>query len=259
VINLYTTDKGEECVKIVWDRTGSTSTVTMAVWMQHYELMQHQALPKLTLGDHLKACSGKQFINADGKEFYKEGDQGTVINLYTTDKGEECVNIVWDRTGNTSTMPMAVWMDYFEIMHHQAIPKLALGDRLKARPGHTFTNADGKEYYKEGDQGTVAKFYLTDEGEERMGIVWDRTGSTSTIPMAVWMQYFEFMHHQTRTTTVTFEPGPSDMRMTTQDGTVTEVNSGQAKEKVMPGGNMDCIDVISITVGALRKPPRLPP
>jgi hypothetical protein len=208
-----------------------------------------KALPTLTLGDHLKACSGKQFINADGKEFYKEGDQGIVINLYTTDKGEECVKIVWDRTGSTSTVTMAVWMQHYELMQHQALPKLALGDRLKARPGHTFTNADGKEYYKEGDQGTVAKFYLTDEGEERMGIVWDRTGSTSTISMAVWMQYFEFMHHQTRTTTVTFEPGSSDMRMTMQDGTVMEVNSGQAKEKgVMPGGTMDCIDVISISV-----------
>jgi predicted DNA-binding WGR domain protein len=216
--------------------------------LKQAEVDKDKALPKLVLGDHLKARSGKQFINADGKEFYKEGDQGIVINLYTTDKGEECVKIVWDRTGNTSTMRMAVWMDCFEFMQHQALPKLALGDRLKARPGHTFINADGKELYKEGDQGTVAKFYLTDESEERMRIVWDRTGSTSTVLMAVWMQHYEFMHHQTRTTTVTFEPGPSDMRMTTQDGTVTEVNSGQAKEKVMPGGNMDCIDVISITV-----------
>jgi predicted DNA-binding WGR domain protein len=249
VINLYTTDKGEECVKIVWDRTGNTSTMRMAVWMDCFEFMQHQALPKLALGDRLKARPGHTFINADGKELYKEGDQGTVAKFYLTDESEERMRIVWDRTGSTSTVTMAVWMQHYELMQHQALPKLALGDRLKARPGKKFINADGKEFYKEGDQGTLAKFYFTDESEERMEIVWDRTGSTSTIRMAVWMQYFEFMHHQTRTATVTFEPGPSDMRMTPQDGTVTEVNTGQAKEKgVMPGGTMDCIDVISISV-----------
>merc|ERR1719247_23162 len=76
------------------------------------------------------------------------------------------------------------------LMNERGI-ELKVGHRLRALPGISFHD-NVKEYFKEGDLGTVSSFYTTNEGEERLRIEWDRTGLTSGYPNLSWWTMFKF-------------------------------------------------------------------
>lgn len=72
---------------------------------------------------------------------------------------------------------------------------LEVGDRVQARKGNAIRNEfqpDGKDYYKELDFGTV-KNIANVQGEERVTIMWERTGLVTDYPTADTTTCFQFV------------------------------------------------------------------
>merc|ERR1712139_653571 len=66
---------------------------------------------------------------------------------------------------------------------------LEVGDRLQALPGIGHRIND-KEVFREGDVGTVTKFYTDSKGTEAFKIRWDRNGLENGEVSATWQKRF---------------------------------------------------------------------
>lgn len=164
-------------VEVMWARTGRSSVSPMSSWS---DLYRRKGAQHLELGDLLQALPGRHF-SYSGLEYYKGGDMGTVkgIALDFHDK-QEVLEIVWDRTGKTTTHPKATWAQDYARVRSQ---RLDVGVVLQALPNELL-RVDGVEYFRGGDIGTLLEF----RGPRDALVHWARTGQTTSLPKESWME-----------------------------------------------------------------------
>ncbi len=69
---------------------------------------------------------------------------------------------------------------------------IQLHTRVQVLPGNDY-QPDGKDYYKEYDEGTVSKMEGFDSENDEFQITWDRTGKTIGCPHEVWIEWFKIV------------------------------------------------------------------
>ncbi|CAK0804464.1 unnamed protein product [Prorocentrum cordatum] len=71
-----------------------------------------------------------------------------------------------------------------EVPYETFFAQVKVGDRLKVRPGKAFVGDGGKDLYRDGDQGRIAKVIRQGGDDERVVIQWPRTGHESVANLA---------------------------------------------------------------------------
>lgn len=92
-----------------------------------------QQVPQV--GDTIKAKLGQGFIDND-VEFFTAGDEGTITQVYKTDSGQKQFNILWKRTGKSSTYYWASWANAFTVESKTSMCGFSLFDEVQWT-GHT--------------------------------------------------------------------------------------------------------------------------
>mmetsp|Transcript_64458 Transcript_64458/g.181362 ORF Transcript_64458/g.181362 Transcript_64458/m.181362 type:complete len:367 (+) Transcript_64458:136-1236(+) len=125
---------GAPCFSIVWARTGKRSSCWKAAWMEHVRLLQKQD-PRA--GDLLQALPCKDFADAGGADVYRAEDIGKVSKTFkNTSTGERKLEILWERTGRTSTISASTWMSWYRLAPKETgftFAKTAVRPKAKAR------------------------------------------------------------------------------------------------------------------------------
>jgi len=172
----------EEAAKLASDATraagGSVADVAKAASDASIEAAQAHSL---AVGDRVQARKG---VQPDGQDIYEELEFGTVTSLVADDKGEENVKVIWERTGQSSSIPKASWNECYQF--DSEARKLKVGDKLQVRKGKNLDRV-----YKESDFCTITGFPLQD-GQEAMGTVLDESGKACNFYSSTWNEYLVF-------------------------------------------------------------------
>lgn len=115
VQTTYVKDDGEKRILVVWAKSGATSAIREDLWEGSVKPVRKQ---KLQVGDLVQALPGKD-MTLNGTDFYKPGDEGTIQSFTDPGKSFEHVNVVWVRTGRSSSLPTDTWMTCFALIKKQ--------------------------------------------------------------------------------------------------------------------------------------------
>jgi len=128
IVSITTVD--DHYVEVKYNDTGELHRLDRDKWHQLFRVVDKAT--ELQVGDGLEALPGRQRI-CDGEEYFKEYDTGTISDLYTDDKGTECIAITWDRTRKTSTFPKATWPEMFKLISKDIVVRNWLRFVLRLR------------------------------------------------------------------------------------------------------------------------------
>lgn len=160
-------------------------------WVSHRQESGAYAGHVLEPGDLLQVLPGVSFTEK-GIDIYRSGDEGTVTRLHKdAATGQECVEVMWARTGRKSGQPAP--LNRFRFVRRQP---LIIGDLMHVLPGRKCT-VQGVEVCRAGDEGTVSRFRRAKgEGYELVEVTCARTGRVCTLARANWMDVFQLVSRQ---------------------------------------------------------------
>lgn len=170
--------------------------------------MRVLASQEIKVGFRVRVLAGQEFVDADGVEYYKEGDIGTIAAAFG-----HVIRIAWHRTGRTSSLPKTSWSKYVHVCLQDPFAGVSaadfetaragysatmtdalrvvcgrevplLGDRVVALPGQVCKNEKGRDVFVEYDVGTVCAVSSIE-----VTIAWERTGRTHSFRLASWLKY----------------------------------------------------------------------
>mmetsp|Transcript_19082 Transcript_19082/g.34566 ORF Transcript_19082/g.34566 Transcript_19082/m.34566 type:complete len:426 (+) Transcript_19082:102-1379(+) len=136
-----------------------------------------QAALELQPGDLVEVVDGNEVSGAH------PADHGTVQSCVKAADGEERITIVWQRTGEATSLRKAVAPTCLRFLSQQV---LEAGDLVEALPGIQVTE-NGRDCYGPGDQASVLGF--AGDGKDAVRLLWSRTNVTSEVPRASWMSF----------------------------------------------------------------------
>lgn len=159
-----------EHAKIAWARTGQVSSVPIGDWMACFHLLMKQA-QALTKGSfaRIHGLQGAKHLN------------GALVTCEQWDeqKGRWTVRL---QTGEEKSLKSENLMFGKGIENPRAEDncdnqeQLGIGDVVQVLAGNRLVG-----FYEAGDEGTIQDFYLGDDGEERVRVVWAQSGKTASI------------------------------------------------------------------------------
>mmetsp|Transcript_7904 Transcript_7904/g.18514 ORF Transcript_7904/g.18514 Transcript_7904/m.18514 type:complete len:427 (-) Transcript_7904:26-1306(-) len=137
-----------------------------------------QAALELQPGDLVEVIDGSEVSGA------RPTDHGTVQSCVKAPDGEARITIVWQRTGEATSMRKTVAPTCLRFLKQQV---LEAGDLVQALPGIQVTE-NGRDCYAPGDKASVLGF-AGDGNDASVRLLWSRTSVTSEVPRASWMSF----------------------------------------------------------------------
>lgn len=184
-------DRGtqEEHLNMVWARTGKVSSVATANWMACVVLLTKQA-ERLSVGMYARVHGLQSARQLNGMlvscRSYDAAKGRWLVSLQTgEEKSLKPENLV---TGQGID---SLWPDDDTTSAAATGKELAMGDLVQVLPGNKM---DG--FYEENEEGTVLGCYKDETGEDRIRVVWARSGKTTAVRKSGWMTSIRFIRNQ---------------------------------------------------------------
>mmetsp|Transcript_67071 Transcript_67071/g.106155 ORF Transcript_67071/g.106155 Transcript_67071/m.106155 type:complete len:449 (-) Transcript_67071:155-1501(-) len=112
VQEVYIDEDGEQRFRIVWAQSGKAASVRRKDVLGALYFVRKQTLES---GDTVQALPGME-LTREGKEYYKAGDEATVIETISAGQDSELVRVLWDKSSAVSDLPKAQWMSFVRIV-----------------------------------------------------------------------------------------------------------------------------------------------
>jgi len=116
VQEIYIDEAGEQRIRIVWAQSGKAASIRKKDVMGALHFVRKQTLVS---GDTVQALPGME-LTREGREYYKAGEEATVIETRDAGQDGEQIRVLWEKSGTVSDLPKAHWMSFVRIVRKGA-------------------------------------------------------------------------------------------------------------------------------------------